>query len=94
MNHSTCKTDNTLELHPTSPIPVGYRDEISVINVFRVRVEEIGMMNPELSVAGIGMKIYQILGGFSSLLSSTASLKMKALKAPVNFIRFHLYFQT
>ena len=36
MNHSVCKTDNTLELHPTSPIPVGYRDEISVINVFRV----------------------------------------------------------
>ena len=46
MNHSVCKTDNTLELHPTSPIPVEYRDEISVINVFRVRVEGIKMMNP------------------------------------------------
>ena len=33
MNHSVCKTDNTLELHPTSPIPVGYRAEISVIKV-------------------------------------------------------------
>ena len=33
MNHSVCKTDNTLEFHPTSPIPVGYRAEISVIKV-------------------------------------------------------------
>ena len=33
MNRSACKTDNTLEFHPTSPIPVGYRDEISVIKV-------------------------------------------------------------
>ena len=33
MNHSVCKTDNTLELHPTSPIPMGYRDEISVTKV-------------------------------------------------------------
>ena len=34
---------------------------------------------PQLSVAGIGMKIYQNLGRFSSLLTSTASLKMKGL---------------
>ena len=50
------------------------------------------MMNPELSVAGTGMKIYQNLGGFSSLLAGTASLKMKSLKAQVDFTRFHPYF--
>ena len=48
---------------------------------------------PQLSVAGIGMKIYQNLGRFSSLLTSTASLKMKSLKAQVDFTRFHPYFQ-
>ena len=51
------------------------------------------MMNPQLSVAGIGIKIYQNLGRFSSLLASIASLKMKGLKAPVDFTRFHRYFQ-
>ncbi len=51
------------------------------------------MMNPQLSVAGTGIRIYQNLGGFSSLLSSTASLKMKGLKAQVDFTRFHPYFQ-
>ena len=51
------------------------------------------MMNPQLNVAGIGMKIYQNLGKFSSLLASTASLKMKGLKAQVDFTRFHPYFQ-
>ena len=50
------------------------------------------MMNPQLSIAGTGMKIYQNLGRFSSLLASTASLKMKGLKAQVNFTRFHRYF--
>ena len=46
MNHSVCKTDNTLPFHPTSSISEGLGDEISVINVFRVRVEGIEMMNP------------------------------------------------
>ena len=51
------------------------------------------MMNPQLNVAGIGMKIYQNLGKFSSLLASAASLKMKGLKAQVDFTRFHRYFE-
>ena len=51
------------------------------------------MMNPWLSVGSVRMKIYQNLGRFSSILASIASLKMKALKAPVDFTRFHLYFQ-
>ena len=51
------------------------------------------MINPQLSVAGIGMKIYQNLGRFSSILAGTANLKMKGLKAQVDFIRFHPYFQ-
>ena len=70
---------------------MGYRDEISVINVFRVGS---GDRDDEsiACVAGIGMKIYLNLGRFSSLLASTASLKMKGLKAPVDFTRFHRYF--
>ena len=32
-NRSVCKTDNILEFHPTSPMPVGYRAEISVTKV-------------------------------------------------------------
>ena len=51
------------------------------------------MMNPQLNGAGIGMKIYQNLGRFSSLLARTANLKMKSLKAQVDFTRFHPYFQ-
>ena len=51
------------------------------------------MMNPQLNVAGIGMKIYQNLGKFSSLLASATSLKMKGLKAQVDFTRFHRYFE-
>jgi len=51
------------------------------------------MMNPYLSVADIGMKVYQNLGGFSSILASITSLKMKGLKAQVDFTRFHPYFQ-
>ncbi len=51
------------------------------------------MMNPQLNGAGIGMKIYQNLGRFSSILASTANLKMKSLKAQVDFTRFHPYFQ-
>ena len=70
---------------------MGYRDEISVINVFRVGS---GDRDDEsiACVAGIGMKIYQNLGRFSSILASTASLKMKGLKAQVDFTRFHPYF--
>ena len=33
MNHSVCKTDNTLPFHPTSSISEGLGDEISVIKV-------------------------------------------------------------
>ena len=51
------------------------------------------MMNPQLSVAGIGMKIYQNLVRFSSILAGTARLKMKGLKAQVDFTRFHRYFE-
>ena len=51
------------------------------------------MMNPQLNDAGIGMKIYQNLGRFSSILADIASLKMKGLKAQVYFTRFHRYFQ-
>ena len=48
---------------------------------------------PPLSVADMGMKIYQNLGRFSSLLTGIASLKMKGLKAQVDFTRFHRYFE-
>ena len=33
MNHSVCKTDNTLPFHPTLPISGRFKDEISVIKV-------------------------------------------------------------
>ena len=35
-----------IPLHPVSLAAREFKDEISVINVFRVRVEGIGMMNP------------------------------------------------
>ena len=46
-----------------------------------------------LRIAEIWMKVYQNLGGFSSLTASAASLKMKPLKTPVLFTPFHLYFR-
>ena len=49
-----------------------------------------GVCNLELLIR---MKIYQNLGGFSSIVASIARLKMKCLPEQVDFTRFHLYFQ-
>ena len=63
--------------------------------IFRVGTggsDDESLAYPQLNVGGIGMKIYQNLGGFSSILASTASLKMKSLYEQVDFTRFHRYF--
>ena len=43
MNHSVCKTDNTLPFHPASSISEGLGDEISVTKV----IEESNCPDPK-----------------------------------------------